>query len=165
VRGHGPTGLLVVTLSHSHSLYILGPYAGHGRMQTMSETKTKIVTTGAPGAIGPYSQAVKVGDLLFASGQVALDPVSGQIVAGGIREQTTRVLENLKAVVEAAGAELSQVVKTVVFLKSMEDFAAMNAIYGTYLAPEGTIAPARSTVEVARLPKDALVEIEVIVKL
>ncbi len=134
-------------------------------MLTMSNDKTKVATTGAPGAIGPYSQAVKIGELVFTSGQVALDPASGQIVAGGIREQTTRVLENLKAVVEAAGANLSQVVKTVVFLKSMEDFAAMNEIYASYLAPEGVVPPARSTVEVARLPKDALVEIEVIAKL
>jgi 2-iminobutanoate/2-iminopropanoate deaminase len=103
-----------------------------------------------------------VGDFIYSSGQVALDPESGQIVRGGIVEQTTRVLENLKAVLEAAGTSLSRVVKTVVFLKDMGDFAAMNAIYGKYLAPEGVVAPARSTVEVARLPKDGLVEIEVI---
>jgi 2-iminobutanoate/2-iminopropanoate deaminase len=131
----------------------------------MSSTKTAIATPKAPAAIGPYSQAIRIGDFLYTSGQVALDPATGQIVAGAIAEQTTQVLENLKAVLEAAGATLANVVKTVVFLKDMNDFAAMNAIYGKYLAPEGTIAPARSTVEVARLPKDALVEIEVIAHL
>jgi 2-iminobutanoate/2-iminopropanoate deaminase len=131
----------------------------------MSSSKTAVSTPHAPAAIGPYSQAIRVGDFLYTSGQVALDPASGQMVSGGIAEQTTRVLENLKAVLEAAGSDLTHVVKTVVFLKDMNDFAAMNAIYGQYLAPEGTVAPARSTVEVARLPKDALVEIEVIARL
>jgi 2-iminobutanoate/2-iminopropanoate deaminase len=96
---------------------------------------------------------------------VGLDPATGQIVPGGIEEQTTRVLLNLKAVVEAAGSNLAHVVKTVVFLKKMSDFAAMNEIYARYLAPEGVVPPARSTVEVAGLPKDALVEIEAIVAL
>lgn len=127
--------------------------------------KTAISTSKAPAAIGPYSQAIKIDNLLYTSGQVALDPATGQLVSGGITEQTTRVLENLKAVLEAAGSSLAAVVKTVVFLKDMNDFAAMNAVYGRYLAPEGTVAPARSTVEVARLPKDALVEIEVIARL
>jgi 2-iminobutanoate/2-iminopropanoate deaminase len=127
--------------------------------------KTAISTPHAPAAIGPYSQAVKTSDLLYTSGQIPLDPVSGQVVSGGIAEQTTRVLENLKAVLEAAGSELSNVVKTVVFLKDMNDFAQMNAVYGNYLAPEGVVPPARSTVEVARLPKDVLVEIEVIARL
>jgi 2-iminobutanoate/2-iminopropanoate deaminase len=131
----------------------------------MSSPKTAISTPHAPAAIGPYSQAIQVGDFIYTSGQVALDPASGQIVPGGIAEQTTRVLENLKAVLEAAGTDLSHVVKTLVFLKDMNDFAAMNAIYGSYLAPEGTIPPARSTVEVSRLPKDSLVEIEVIARL
>src|SRR5271163_995184 len=131
----------------------------------MSSPKTPISTTQAPASIGPYSQAVRVGDFLYTSGQVALDPAPGQIVSGGIEAQTTCVLENLKAVLEAAGASLGQVFKTTVFLKDMNDFAAMNAIYGKYLAPEGTVAPARSTLEVARLPKDALVEIEVIAAL
>lgn len=128
----------------------------------MSDVKTAIHTKDAPAAIGPYSQAVRVGDLLFTSGQVALDPSSGRIVPGGIAEQTTRVLDNLAAVLAAAGSSLGNVVKTVVFLKSMADFTAMNEIYGKYLAPDGVVPPARSTVEVARLPKDALVEIEVI---
>lgn len=127
--------------------------------------KTAVSTTNAPAAIGPYSQAVRVGDFLYTSGQVALDPANGQLVSGGIAEQTERALENLKAVLEAAGSSLAAVVKTVVFLKDMNDFAAMNAIYGRYLAPEGVVAPARSTVEVARLPKDALVEIEIVAKL
>jgi len=127
--------------------------------------KKAISTSAAPAAIGPYSQAVRIGDFLYTSGQVALDPASGQLVSGGIAEQTERALENLKAVLEAAGSSLAAVVKTVVFLKDMNDFAAMNTVYGRYLAPEGVVAPARSTVEVARLPKDALVEIEVIAKL
>jgi 2-iminobutanoate/2-iminopropanoate deaminase len=126
--------------------------------------KTAISTKEAPAAIGPYSQAVRVGDMLFASGQVALDPATGQIVAGGITEQTTRVLENVKAVLAKAGLDMVHVVKTTVFLKTMGDFAAMNAVYAKYLAPEGAVPPARSTVAVAGLPKDALVEIEVIAK-
>ena len=128
----------------------------------MAQTKTMISTTQAPRAIGPYSQAVRVGDLLFTSGQVALDPASGALVAGGIREQTKRVLDNLAAVLEEADLDMANVVKTTVFLKNMSDFAAMNEIYAQYFAPEGVVPPARSTVEVARLPKDALVEIDVI---
>jgi 2-iminobutanoate/2-iminopropanoate deaminase len=127
--------------------------------------KTMISTAEAPAAIGPYSQAVRVGDTLFTSGQVALDPSTGTIVAGGIREQTIRVLENLTAVLVEAGLDMAHVVKTTVFLKNMADFAAMNEIYAQYLAPEGVVPPARSTVEVARLPKDALVEIELIARL
>jgi 2-iminobutanoate/2-iminopropanoate deaminase len=126
--------------------------------------KTKVFTEQAPAAIGPYSQAVVSGEFIYTSGQVALDPSSGQLVEGGIREQTVQVLENLKAVLAAAGSDLRKVVKTVVFLKSLQDFSVMNEIYATYLAPEGVVAPARSTVEVARLPKDALVEIEVIAR-
>jgi 2-iminobutanoate/2-iminopropanoate deaminase len=129
-----------------------------------NQTKTAISTKGAPAAIGPYSQAVRIGDMLFASGQVGLDPATGQVVAGGIVEQTKQVFENIKAVLSAAGADLTQVVKTTVFLKNMSDFAAMNEIYASYLAASGVVPPARSTVAVAGLPKDALVEIEVIVK-
>ena len=129
----------------------------------MNESQKAVVATpGAPGAIGPYSQAVRIGNLVYTSGQVALDPATGQLVSGGIAEQTTRALENIRAVLTAAGTDLAHVVKTVVFLKDMNDFAAMNAVYATYLAPDGVVKPARSTVEVARLPKDALVEIEVI---
>lgn len=124
--------------------------------------KTPVSTPNAPAAIGPYSQAVRLGNLLYTSGQIALNPATGQLVSGAITDQTTRVLENLKAILTAAGTDLSHVIKTVVFLKDMNDFASMNTVYAKYLAPEGTIAPARSTVEVARLPKDALVEIEVI---
>lgn len=127
--------------------------------------KQAVSTTSAPAAIGPYSQAVRIGDFLYSSGQVALDPATGALVEGGIEAQTTRVLENLKAVLKAADTDLKNVVKTTVFLKNMGDFASMNAIYAKYFAPDGVVAPARSTVEVARLPKDALVEIEVIAKL
>ena len=111
----------------------------------MAQTKTMISTSLAPAAIGPYSQAVRVGDLLFTSGQVALDPATGALVAGGIREQTKRVLDNLAAVLEEAGLDMANVVKTTVFLKNMSDFAAMNEIYARYLAPEGVVPPARST--------------------
>ena len=124
--------------------------------------KIAVSTSHAPAAIGPYSQAVRLGNLLYASGQIPLDPASGQIVPGAITEQTTRVLENIKAILAAAGTDLAHVVKTVVFLKDMADFAAMNAVYARYLAPEGVTPPARSTVAVAGLPRDALVEIEVI---
>jgi len=128
------------------------------------QVKTAISTKEAPAAIGPYSQAVRSGETLFASGQIGLDPATGQLVAGGVAEQTKRVFENIKAVLAEAGLDLTHVVKTTVFLKSMGDFAAMNEVYATYLAPEGVIPPARSTVAVAGLPKDALVEIEVVAK-
>ena len=123
--------------------------------------KTAVSTPKAPAAIGPYSQAVRIDNLLYTSGQVALDPATGQLIAGGIAEQTERALENLKAVLEAVGSSLRAVVKTVVFLKDMNDFAAMNEVYGRpeYFGPN---PPARSTVEVARLPRDVLVEIEVV---
>ncbi len=124
--------------------------------------KSAVSTKSAPAAIGPYSQAIQSGDLIYTSGQIPLDPSTGQLVPGGIREQTTRVLENLKAILAGAGTGLEQVVKTTVFLKNMADFVEMNEIYTRYLAPDGVVAPARSTVEVARLPKDVLVEIEVI---
>jgi 2-iminobutanoate/2-iminopropanoate deaminase len=124
--------------------------------------KEKIATANAPAAIGPYSQAIRLGNLLFTAGQIALEPTTQQMVPGGIREQTTRVLENLKGILESAGSSLAHVVKATVFLKDFDDFAAMNEIYAQYLAPAGALAPARSTVEVSRLPKDALVEIELI---
>ena len=125
-------------------------------------SKTAIATSSAPGAIGPYSQGIRLGILVFTAGQVALAPATGQVVAPGITEQTTRVMENLKAILEAAGSSLAQVVKATVFLKDFNDFAAMNAVYGTYLAPEGGAPPARTTVEVSRLPKDVLVEIDLV---
>ena len=121
--------------------------------------KTIIKTDKAPQAIGPYSQAVSVNGLVFTSGQIALDPATGQVVALGIAEQTARVIENLKAVLEAAGAALDSVVKTTVFLKDMGEFAAMNEVYARYFTAD---QPARSTVEAARLPRDVRVEIEAI---
>jgi len=128
----------------------------------MNPPKTAIETAEAPAAIGPYSQAIRIGDLVFTSGQIALDPMTGQLVGGGIEAQTRRVLENLEAVLAAAGLDFSSVVKTTVFLKDMNHFPAMNAIYGEYFQAEGIAPPARSTVEVSRLPKDALVEIDAI---
>jgi 2-iminobutanoate/2-iminopropanoate deaminase len=128
------------------------------------QNKTAIATKEAPAAIGPYSQAIRVGDTLFASGQIGLDPATGQLVPGGIAEQTTRVFENIKAVLAKAGIDMVHIVKTTVFLRSMSDFAAMNEVYAKYLAADGAVPPARSTVAVAGLPKDALVEIEVIAK-
>lgn len=124
--------------------------------------KTAVAAVGAPVAVGPYSQAVQIGNLVYTSGQVALDPASGQIVPGGIREQTRQVFENLRAILAAAGTDLRHVIKSTVFLQDMNDFAAMNEVYARFLAEAGIVAPARSTVEVTRLPKDALVEIEVI---
>jgi 2-iminobutanoate/2-iminopropanoate deaminase len=124
--------------------------------------KSVIATAGAPAAIGPYVQGVRAGNLIFTAGQIPLDPVTGQVVSGGITEQTTRVLENLKAILEAAGSSLAQVVKATVFLKDFNDFAALNAVYAAYLAPTGVKPPARTTVEVSRLPKDVLVEIELV---
>lgn len=133
-------------------------------MSTTFQTKTAISTPSAPAAIGPYSQAVRVGDMLFTSGQIPIDPKTGSFVAGGITEQTTQVLENIQAILSHAGIDMIHVVKTTVFLKDMKDFAAMNEVYAKYLAPAGAVPPARSTVQVAALPKDALVEIEVIAK-
>jgi 2-iminobutanoate/2-iminopropanoate deaminase len=125
-------------------------------------SKAVIATNAAPAAIGPYSQGIRVGNLVFTAGQVALDPATQQMVEGGITEQTARALENLKAILEVAGSSLARVVKATVYLKDFNDFAAMNAVYGAYLAPEGVAPPARTTVEVSRLPKDALVEIDLI---
>ena len=120
----------------------------------------EIIATGdAPQAIGPYSQAVRAGNMVFASGQIPLDPATKEFVAGGIAEQTEQVLKNLKAVFAAAGVEMDQIVKTTVFLADMNDFTAMNEVYGKYFAEN---PPARATVQAARLPKDAKVEIEAI---
>jgi 2-iminobutanoate/2-iminopropanoate deaminase len=116
-------------------------------------------TPNAPKAIGPYEQAIKVGEFVYASGQIPLDPKTGNIVEGDIRIQTRRVLENLRAVLEASGSSLERVVKTTVFLKNITDFAAMNEVYAEYL---GAAKPARSTVAVADLPREALVEIDLI---
>jgi 2-iminobutanoate/2-iminopropanoate deaminase len=121
--------------------------------------KRRIQTADAPQAIGPYSQAIKAGGLVFASGQIPIDPATGQFVEGGITEQTEQVLKNVAAVMKAAGSGLDRVVKTTVFLASMDEFAAMNEVYGKFF--EGD-APARATVQAARLPRDARVEIEAI---
>ncbi|MBC5737811.1 RidA family protein [Lawsonibacter faecis] len=116
-----------------------------------------ISTTGAPGAIGPYSQAVKAGGFLYVSGQLPLDPATGAFAGDDIASQTRQSLTNIKAIVDAAGMTLTDVVRVGVFLKDMNDFAAMNAVYGEFFTEN---CPARAAVEVARLPKDALVEIE-----
>ena len=121
--------------------------------------KERVQTDRAPKAIGPYSQAIKANGMLFASGQVPLDPATGQIIVGTIAEQTAQVLRNLQAVLEAAGTSLDRVVKTTVFLADMNDFGEMNETYAGFF---GELPPARSTVEVSRLPKDARVEIDVI---
>lgn len=124
--------------------------------------KQVIQTKNAPAAIGPYSQAVQVGDLLFVSGQIPLDPKTGELVQGSIADETKRVLENLKAILEAAGSGFGDVVKTTIFLKDMNSFSTVNEVYGTYFPQP---FPARATVEVARLPRDVNVEIEAIAKL
>ena len=121
--------------------------------------KKKIATANAPQAIGPYSQAIQSGDFLFVSGQIAIDPATGDIVAGDIEAQTDQVLKNINAIIEAAGMSLQDVVKCSCFLKDMNDFAKFNAVYETYF---GEILPARETIEVARLPKDVQVEVSAI---
>jgi len=125
-------------------------------------SRTVIATDGAPAAIGPYSQGVRAGSLIFTSGQIPLDPATQQVVAAGITDQTTRVLENLKAVLEAGGSSMERVVKATVFLKDFNDFAAMNTVYSTYFGTNGDAPPARTTVEVSRLPRNVLIEIELI---
>jgi len=118
-----------------------------------------IFTEKGPKAIGPYSQAIKANGFIFTSGQIAIDPATQQVVTGDVAAQTDRVLRNLSEILEAAGSGLGKVLRSTVFLKNMDDFATMNAVYGKYFS---TAPPARSTVEVARLPKDVLVEIDVI---
>ena len=121
--------------------------------------KTTVSTDNAPKAIGPYEQGIKVGDFVYASGQIPLDPKTGNLVTGGITEQTHQVMKNLRAILEAGGSSLDRVVKATVFLKNIADFAAMNEVYAEYL---GHAKPARSTVAVADLPRGALVEIDFI---
>jgi 2-iminobutanoate/2-iminopropanoate deaminase len=121
-----------------------------------------VSTPSAPAAIGPYSQAIKAGHLLFVSGQVPIDPASGQIVAGDIAQQTRRVFENIGAILSAAGLSFDAVVRTTVYLADMNEFAAMNEVYATYFSAP---APARATVQVSRLPRDARVEIDAIATL
>jgi 2-iminobutanoate/2-iminopropanoate deaminase len=118
-----------------------------------------ISTSDGPKAIGPYSQAIKANGFVFVSGQIALDPVTNTLLSGDVGFQTERVLKNLSGILQAAGSDLSKVVRSTVFLKNMNDFAAMNEVYGRFFTSQ---PPARSTVEVARLPKDVLVEIDVI---
>ena len=127
-------------------------------------TRSIVITDGAPAAIGPYAQGVRVGNLIFTAGQIPIDPATQQVVAGGIAEQTKRVLENLKAIVEEAGSSLDRVVKATVFLKDLNDFSAMNAVYAAYLEFDGE-SPARTAVEVSRLPRNVLIEIELIAEL
>jgi 2-iminobutanoate/2-iminopropanoate deaminase len=118
-----------------------------------------VTTSKAPKAIGPYSQAIKANGLIFVSGQVAIDPATQQVIEGDVAAQTERVMKNLSAILAASGSRLDQVLRSTVFLKNMNDFTAMNAVYAKYFSAS---PPARSTVEVARLPKDVLVEIDVI---
>lgn len=121
--------------------------------------KTIISTSQAPAAIGPYSQAIRLGDLVFTSGQIPLDPATGEMVAGGIDVQARRVLENLKGVLEAAGSSLDRVVKTTIYVQNIDDFATVNKVYAEYFS---TQPPARSTVGVAKLPRNAGLEIDAI---
>lgn len=125
-------------------------------------TRAAIATNEAPKAIGPYSQGIRAGNLLFTSGQIALDPETQQVVPGTIAEQARQVFSNLKAVLEAGGSDFARVLKATVFLKNFDDFAALNAVYAEHLALPGVPPPARTTVEVSRLPKDVLVEIDLI---
>lgn len=118
-----------------------------------------VATAQAPAAIGPYSQAIKAGGFVFTSGQIPIDPANGQLIQGGIAAQTERVLNNIQSILTAAGSGLERVVKTTVFLKNMTEFSAMNEVYARFFP---SAPPARSTVEVARLPKDVLVEIDAV---
>jgi 2-iminobutanoate/2-iminopropanoate deaminase len=126
---------------------------------SFAQEKKVVATKDAPQPIGPYSQAIKAGGFVFASGQIALDPATGKLIEGDIKAQTERVLKNLSAVLAAAGSSMDRVVRTTVFLKSISDFPAMNEVYGQFFKNE---PPSRSTVQVAALPKDALIEIDVV---
>ena len=128
----------------------------------MARVREAVASDAAPKAIGPYSQAIRAGSLLFVSGQIPLDPATGAMVEGDIAAQTRRVFANLQAILEAAGASFDNVVRTTVYLADMNDFATVNEIYGTYFSSP---APARATVQAARLPKDARVEIDLIASL
>ncbi|KAI0801469.1 Endoribonuclease L-PSP/chorismate mutase-like protein [Fomes fomentarius] len=165
-RGPSWSGLL--TRTTVPSIY-LGNRVQHQRgiSRTMSTVNTHsslslVSTPNAPAAVGPYTQAVRVGDLLFLSGSLGLDPATGKLVEGGVEAQAKQALKNLKVIVEAGGSELGKVVKTTVFLQNMDDFKPVNAIYSDFF---GNHKPARSAVQVARLPLDALFEIEAIVSL
>lgn len=123
--------------------------------------KIQVTSKVAPAAIGPYSQAVRIGELVYTSGQIPVDVATGEVVAGGIEAQTHRVFKNLEAVLQEAGTSFEKVVKATVFLKDMGDFATVNGIYASYFSPDAVL-PARSAVQVAKLPKDVMIEIEVI---
>jgi len=129
-------------------------------MTLAMQDRRTVSSPNAPAAIGPYSQAIVQGGLVWCSGQVALDPAKGELIAGGIEEQTKQVLKNLGNVLQAAGSSLERVVKTTVYLQRMDDFAKMNAAYGAFFPAEKGAPPARATVEVAKLPRGALVEID-----
>ncbi len=131
-------------------------------VRSQASVRRAVSTDAAPTAIGPYSQGIRSGDLLFISGQIPLDPATGGLVGGDVAAQTDRVLTNIGAILTAAGASYDHVLRTTVFLADMNDFAAMNEVYGTYFSAP---APARSTVQVSRLPKDARIEIDVIARL
>jgi 2-iminobutanoate/2-iminopropanoate deaminase len=149
-----PSALITVGLAFSGRLTTKGR-----RLSSEVFMRDVISTNDGPKAIGPYSQAIRANGFVFVSGQVALDPVTNTLVTGDIAFQTDRVLKNLDGILKASGTSLQKVVKSTVFLKNMNDFAAMNEVYGRYFP---SAPPARSTVEVARLPKDVLVEIDVI---
>jgi 2-iminobutanoate/2-iminopropanoate deaminase len=130
------------------------------RMNDQHRSRRTVATAGAPSAIGPYSQAIRAGELLFCSGQIALDPSSGEMVGGeDVEAQTRRAMDNLGAVLEAGGSDFARVLKTTIFVTDLDDFAAVNAVYGRYFSGD---PPARATVQVAALPKGAKVEIEAV---
>jgi 2-iminobutanoate/2-iminopropanoate deaminase len=141
------------------AMLLLSRVPWDGVPKRKDSVRTIVSTPDAPKAIGPYSQATKANGLIFASGQIAIDPATQQVINGDISAQTERVMKNISGILTAAGSELKNVLRCTVFLKSMDDFAAMNAVYGKYFDSN---PPARSTVEVSRLPKDVLVEIDVI---
>jgi 2-iminobutanoate/2-iminopropanoate deaminase len=145
-----------------HGFFVTVPLSSEGKEFCSGEPTymnvQKIETNAAPAAIGPYSQAIQAGGVLFLSGQIPLDPATGTIVAGGIEAQTRQVLANLRAVLQAAGLDFANLVKTTIFLVDLNDFAVVNGIYGECFA--GAVPPARATVQVVALPKGALVEIE-----
>ena len=146
-------------MKHLLTLLIVVLFTSVGLAQEKKASREVVLTKDAPQPIGPYSQAVKAGGFVFASGQLALDPATGKLVEGDIREQTERVLKNLSAVLTAAGSSMDRAVKTTVFLKNMADFPAMNEVYGHFFT---NAPPSRSTIEAAHLPKDALIEIDVV---
>src|ERR1019366_3579398 len=142
-------------------LIVLALFTSVGLAQEQKANREVVLTKDAPQPIGPYSQAIKAGGFVFASGQIALDPATGKLIEGDIKAQTERVLKNLSAVLAAAGSSMDRVVRTTVFLKNISDFPAMNEVYGQFFKNE---PPSRSTVQVAALPKDALIEIDVVAR-